>query len=50
MTLNKAVLKAKERYSSYTTEEKREVTKLVTGDERPERIVLNPKTKIRRKR
>lgn len=49
MNLSEIVLRAKESYSLYTKDEKREVTKLATGIERPERIVLNPRTKRRRK-
>lgn len=48
MDLNKIILKAKELYFLHTEEEKREISKLVTGIQRPERIVLNPKSKLRR--
>lgn len=50
MNLSEIVLKAKGSYSLYTKEEKREATKLAAGIERPERIILNPRTKRRRKR
>ena len=49
MDLKEAVLKAKNSYGECTKEEKRELTKLIVGIKRPERVVLNVKKLGRKK-
>ena len=49
MSVLTAFEKARESYEGYKEEEQREVTKLVTGAIRSERIILNPKIKEGRK-
>ena len=49
MDLTAAVLKAQNSYGECNKEEKRELTKLIVGIKRPERVVLNVK-KLRRKK
>lgn len=49
MDLKEALLKAKNSYYKCTKEEKGELTKLIIGIKRPERVVLNVKKLGRKK-
>lgn len=43
--LAKAMGVAREIYNKGSIEQQREYTKLISGNERPERVILNPRTK-----
>lgn len=49
MSVLTAIEKAKECYRGLNDIQKKEITKLVTGAVRPERVILNPSTKEGRK-
>ena len=49
MSIETSLERAKESYKKLESVEKIEVTRLVTGTSRPERVILNPKRKKRRR-
>ena len=49
MSIETSLERAKESYKKLESVEKIEVTRLVTGALRPERVILNPKRKKRRR-
>lgn len=48
MSIETSLERAKNSYKKLEVHEKSEVTRLVTGALRPERVILNPKRKKRR--